>query len=211
VPPPPSSAPGAAPCPDSPDLVFCARFEGEAVDESRSRLRIEGSAVRYVPGPTGLAAELQPGRDLRVAETPLLDSQTITLEARVRPAALGRQMTVLDNPGQYGLVILGSGSVMCGAGSAGQVVAGQAVSPNAWTRIHCVLEGQTITIWIDGDLAAQGQISGPLATSRNFGLHIGWDDSPPRPYSGLLDELRIWRTARLPSTTTADSWGLLSE
>jgi hypothetical protein len=158
-------------------------------------LRIEGSAVRYLPGPSGLAAELAPGRDFRVAETPILDAQTITLEAAVRPGSTDRTMTVVENPGQYGLIILAGGAVLCGAGSGRQVYAGDAVSPGRWTRLHCVLTEETITLWVDGEVAADGD-SAPLQTDRNFGLRIGWDDDPIRPYSGLIDEVRVWRTAR---------------
>jgi hypothetical protein len=195
--PPPASAPGSA-CPDDPDLALCLRFEGRAVDESPSRLPIMGEPLSYAPGPSGQSAELGPGGRLTIPESPALDSTTITLEATVRPAALGRSMTVLENPGQYSLVIMASGSVMCGAGSEGQALRGDSVRAGVWTRLHCVLEGQRITLWIDGQIAVTAQISGPLATDRDQGLHIGWDDDPPRPYAGLIDDLRIWRSARPP-------------
>jgi hypothetical protein len=196
-PPPPDAAPGAVPCPDSADLVFCARFEGAAIDESPSRLRLQGDPVRYVAGPTGLAAELEPGRHFTIAETPILDSTTITLQASVRPSSVDAAMTVVENPGQYGIVILPSGDVICGAGSGGRVFAAGAVEPGVWTELHCVIEDETITLWVDGEPTAVATTL-PPATNRNFGLRIGWDDDPLRPFSGLIDEIRVWRVAHRP-------------
>jgi hypothetical protein len=202
APAPPDAGPppvaGSAFCPDDPELIFCARFEGAAIDESPSRLPVAGDAVRFVPGPSGQAAELAPGRNFSIAEDPRLDGDSITLQASVRPAALGQTMTVVENPGQYGLIILDSGSVLCGAGGSGQVVEPNAVEADAWTRLHCVLDGGTIRLWIDGQLAAQSD-SAPLVRNRNYGLRIGWDDDPPRAYSGLIDDVRVWRAARPPA------------
>jgi hypothetical protein len=177
--------------------VLCLSYEGSAVDQSPARLPVEGTPLGFEPGPSGQAARLGPGGHLTIAETPVLDSQTITLQASVRPAALGRTMTVVENPGQYGLVILDSGSVLCGAGSNGQVVHGGAVRAGVWTRLQCVFEDGRVTLWIDGQPTVIATIQ-PLNTNRMFGVRIGWDDDPPRPYTGLIDDLRIWRSARPP-------------
>ncbi len=197
APTPPSAGPGASGCPDDPDLVLCLGFEGRAVDESPAHLPIEGTPLGFEPGPSGQAARLGPGGHLTIAETPVLDSQTITVQASVRPAALGRTMTVVENPGQYSLVIMASGSVMCGAGSNGQLLQPRAVLAGIWTQLRCVFEDGRVTLWVDGQLMAATFV-GPLNTSRTAGLHIGWDDDPPRPYEGLIDDLRIWRTGRPP-------------
>jgi hypothetical protein len=184
------------PCPADDDLALCLRFEGRLTDESPVPLAIRGRADGFVPGPSGLAAELGRDSQLGVAETPRLDSATVTLEVLVNPHAIGDRMTVVENPGQYALVILGSGSAMC-SGTGGYALEPEAVRAGRWTRLRCVFDGQSVRLWVDGRQAAQGP-SQPLNTGRALGLRIGWDDLPARPFIGLVDELRVWRGVRAP-------------
>jgi hypothetical protein len=194
MPPAPPSQPG---CPADPDLALGLRFEGQTVDESPARLPIMGQPLGYERGASGQAAELGPGGHLTIAESPALDSEAITLEAAVYLPELDRSMMVMENPGQYALVITDSGGVFCGAGANGLVYRGGAVRAGAWIQLHCVLEAGRIRLWVDGQLSEMAT-EGPLATSRTSGLRIGWDDDPVRPFSGLMDEVRVWRSGRPP-------------
>jgi hypothetical protein len=187
---------GGVPCPADPELALCLRFEGRLVDESPVPLAVQGRALRFVPGASGLAAELGADSQLTIEESPRLDATTMTLEVRVNPRALGDRMTIVGNPGQYTLVVLASGSAMCSA-AGGYALETEAVRAGSWTRLRCVFDGQNVRLWVDGRLAAMGP-SLPLHTDRPHGLRIGWDDLPARPFTGLVDELRVWREARPP-------------
>jgi hypothetical protein len=166
------------------------------VDESPVPLAVRGTAVRFVPGASGLAAELGPDSQLTVTESPRLDATTVTIEVMVNPHAIGDRMTIVENPGQYSLQVLGSGSAMCSA-AGGYALESAAVRAGRWTRLRCVFDGRNVRLWVDGRQAAEGP-SQPLYTDRGGGLRIGWDDLPSRPLVGLVDELRVWRGAQAP-------------
>lgn len=186
------------PCGNDPSLALCIRFEGSFVDESPARLPVRGEPLRFVPARTGLAAQMSGQRRLVVPDHPSLDAPTITIEATVQPEQIdGTSMTVLEYPGQYGLVVLGSGSVMCVAGPSGYALKPGALQAGRWYDLVCVFHEGVISVFIDGVLAAQ-KAGAPLRTDPSSGIRIGWDDMPYRQFDGLIDELRVWRSARPP-------------
>ena len=186
----PSSPEAAAFCPPTPDLALCLRFESGLVDESTHGLPVQGQG-RFAPGAEGRALQVGPQDRYVVPESPVLDSESIVLEATVRADGLGRRMGILDNPGQYGLYVLPSGNVMC-SGRGGYALEGSLV-PERWTRLRCTFDTSRVVLWIDGNRVAEGP-SAPLATARTDGLRIGWEEEPGRFFQGLIDNVRIWRT-----------------
>lgn len=194
--PPDAGDPTMGTCPDDPNLAVCLRFEAKLADESPNRLPVEGRNVRFQAGRTGLAAEIAAPNRIGLPESPALDAATITLEAQVNPETLGRRMPVVENPGQYGLYILASGSAMC-SGQGGYALRSAAITPGRWTHVLCTFDATSITLWIDGQKAATGT-AGPVATAPTQGLRIGWEDVPYRHFEGLIDNVRVWRVLRMP-------------
>ena len=195
----PEVVPGTEPdpCPDEPALVLCLTFEGNIDDRSGNALPVTSAGpVAYAAGPAGQALDSRPGQQLSIAETPVLDSPVLTIQATVRPRALGRRMGIVDNSGQYGLFILPSGSAMC-TGGGGYALLNDAVAAGRWTQLTCVYDGAQVALFVDGRRAADNPIT-PLTTDRDQGLRIGWESTPARELDGLLADLRIWRVARPP-------------
>jgi hypothetical protein len=187
----------APPCETGPNLALCLRFEGSLADQSGNELQVRTAGpVRYGAAPEGQALELRPGQQLTIAETPLLDSPVVTVAVTVRPRTLGRRMGIVENAGQYALVILPSGSAMC-TGAGGYALTNNAVAPERWTRLRCVYDGTRTMLFIDGRQTATNP-SGPLATNRAEGLRIGWEVLPDRHFDGQLADLRIWRGVHQP-------------
>jgi hypothetical protein len=216
APPPPDAAPDSTPaplpvdappagpdpfCPATADLALCLRFESALLDESPNHLDVRASRPRFAQGRAGMA--LDPAGNVRVTipESPVLDAPAITIEAWVNARALGpRRTAIIDNPEQYALVILPSGSVMC-SGRGGYALRTNGLSPGQWTHLACTFDATTVTAWIDGQMVGQSP-AGPVATESNLGLMIGWEDRPGSgAFDGLIDDLRIWRAARAPNPT----------
>jgi hypothetical protein len=188
---------GARPCEPSADLALCLRFEGNLDDQSGNGLRVRSvGPFAFESSPEGQAIDLRRGLQLAIAETPTLDSPVLTIQVTVRPRALGRRMGIVENLGQYTLVILPSGSAMCTGGGA-YALTNNAVAPERWTQLSCVYDGTRVMLFIDGRQTATNP-TGPLATDRSAGLRIGWEDTPERDFDGLLADLRIWRAVHRP-------------
>jgi hypothetical protein len=200
---PPPSADPVAGCPADPDLALCLPFEGGLRDESPRHLAVESDELDLVPGPSGMAAALTPRSRVLVPEVPDLDAAAVTIEVSVNLPALPSRMTVIENPGQYSLVILPSGSAMC-SGRGGYALATSAVTPDRWVHLLCTFDGSSIALWVDGTRRAQGP-GLPLPSDRTKGTRIGWDDDPPNQFVGLIDDLRIWRAIRPPVQLTGDT------
>ncbi len=182
-------------CPSDPTLAVCLRFEGDLKDESPSALAVESRSVRFERGPSGLAIDVGPQSRIILPDSPLLDAPTITIEAQVNARPLTRRMGVIENPGQYGLYVLPSGSVMC-SGRGGYALRSDAITPGRWTHLLCTFDDTSIALWVDGTRVAMGA-GGPVATDRSDGLRIGWEDEPGRHFDGLIDNVRVWRSLRL--------------
>ncbi|MCF7764990.1 MAG: LamG domain-containing protein, partial [Verrucomicrobia bacterium] len=74
--------------------------------------------------------------------------------------------------------------------TAGQLVAGR------WHHLAATYDGQTASIFIDGNLASSEKIAMRLRPS-SFPLTIGQENLPgdPRAFLGLIDEVRVWNRA----------------
>ncbi len=157
---PPDAAPSADPdpfCPATPDLAVCLRFESKLLDESPNQLMVGGSA-RYAPGVSGQALEPSPNSRVAIPESAALDSGAITIEAWVNARELGRRMDIVQNAGQYTMVVLGSGSVMC-SGRGGYALRSNTVTPGRWIHLACIFEAtshQSVARRADGAATSGG-------------------------------------------------------
>jgi hypothetical protein len=72
--------------------------------------------------------------------------------------------------------------------------------PNEWQHFALVYNGSTISIYRNGVLEDYGSITGQI-TNETQTLHIGkmFYDSYHWPFDGLIDEARVWTTARTES------------
>jgi Concanavalin A-like lectin/glucanases superfamily len=194
---PPDAPPSAEPdpfCPATPDLAVCLRFESQLLDESPNHLPVGGSGARFAAGRAGQALDAHTNTRVTIPESPALDAAAITVDAWVNARDLGRRMAVVDNPGQYAMIVLGSGSVMC-SGRGGYALRGNTLTPGRWTHLACSFDATTVTLWVDGEMALQ-RPAGPVATEYTMGVRIGWEDENNTHFDGLIDNLRIWRVVR---------------
>jgi len=83
-------------------------------------------------------------------------------------------------------------SYLKGGGSARN---GGEIEPGRWTHVAVVFNGTKRLHYINGELAAQFNETGPLSTSGDemrIGSDIAWEHSP----TGAIDEVRLWNVAR---------------
>jgi len=66
---------------------------------------------------------------------------------------------------------------------------------DSWHHVAVTFDGNTITIYADGENVSETPQPGPTIDSTGFDLHIGNGAAFDRAYNGILDEVRIWNRA----------------
>ena len=193
----PDTGPTAS-CPtDEPSLRLCLRFEGSLVDESAPAATVTGNNVTFAPGIDQQAARLGTSSVLRAASGWGTLDTVFTLEAWIRPDRLptgGERMGILDEDAHFGMFLLPGGEVRCSS-SGGEAVASAAVAVGRWTAIACTASANNLVLWIDGVAQDQAQMDGN-SNGTPTTLGIGGNLPSGDPLEGLIDNVRVWSTAR---------------
>ncbi len=155
---------------------------------------MEVTGITFEPGRRGQAGRFGPGRRLLVEEGLPVFERALNVEAVLYPTAFpaaGQRAGIVHSPEQYSVSLVGDqGDVACRT-PGGEVVARQVVRLSTWTTVRCFFGRNRIEIVVNGEPAAEG----------DHDLSFEDDESPVQvgatdegaPYTGLLDELRIWR------------------
>ena len=128
-------------------------------------------------------------------------TSAMTLEAWVRPSALGGWRTVVfkERPGGvvYGLFADQAGSRPLGQvfiGSERNAVGTAAVPLNAWTHLATTFDGAVVRLYVNGVLAGSTSVSGSMGASTGV-LRIGGNSIWGEWFAGLIDEVRVYNRA----------------
>lgn len=208
-------------CDHSKDTILaCFEFEGTTTDGSQYTLNTTPTAVTFKASMMGLGKALQLTSDtnVQIAETTHLDLQTFTVEAWLFPSSTnGQNVSVVNNGGQYGMFVDINNAAYCAKVTAHPppnqsplviALAPAPLAPNQWTHVACVYDQGVLTLYLNGTQSKVNMTGGDVATASMQGTGIG-SDSPTTPkenhYVGLLDNVRIWSTARKPADLCADA------
>lgn len=202
--------------PDDTNLVACFEFENDTRDLSRNHLDAQMMGVSWNPGVHGSALHVADNTEGDVADSGVLDVSALTMEAWINPSQLpddSSHIDVLDVNKQYALYVDGKGVASC-------VLIGVAtlqapampkftIHTGAWTHIACTFDGLANSIlYINGDIAATAAtLNKSVATNGTTGLTIGGNNPTDgnNRMTGLIDQLRLFKTARLALQICADA------
>lgn len=135
-----------------------------------------------------------------------ISGDKITLEALIRPRAFrenrweGSIINKEEYVGEkgYGLRVGGNGQVSFNIGIDGwqEIFTGDnAVSLNTWSHIAATYDGTMMKVFVNGVEKASKNVTGSIKNSaRN--LYIGNNFDENRGFTGDIEEVRIWNTAR---------------
>jgi Concanavalin A-like lectin/glucanases superfamily len=195
----------AASCPTGdPSLLICLRFEGSLVDESTPAATVTGTNLTFEAGMDNLAARLASSSVVRAAQGWGALDTVFTLEAWIRPDRLptgSERMGILDEDSHFGLFLLPGGTIRCSSSGA-EALASAAVAVGQWTAVACTASANRLVLWIDGVARAEGQMDG-LSNGTPTTLGIGGDLPSGDPWEGLIDNLRVWSSARTAQQISA--------
>jgi hypothetical protein len=206
-------------CPSDSTLAVCLAFENAVSDESPSRLDATVTAVTFEAGPGGLAASLTDRSLIQLADSPVLASPAITIEAWVKPRSFptGSTRSVLvDYSRQYALVMLAGGELRCRVNTGGssfvELSSTSALKTGVWQSLACAVGNGSFTLWRQGAVLASVPISGPLvarSTTEPFlvGSNYPTSANPANdPFLGAIDNLRVWRRVRTAAEICAGAF-----
>jgi fibronectin type 3 domain-containing protein len=134
----------------------------------------------------------------------------MTLEAWVDPSSVSsgwRDVIYKGNDNYYLEATSTSGGNPDGGGTFGgangNVVGSAALTANAWSYLSLTYDGSVLRLYVNGALVSTQSQAGAIATSNNQ-LSIGGDSIYGQFFAGLIDDVRIYKTAITASQIQAD-------
>ncbi|CAN5698241.1 hypothetical protein BH11MYX3_BH11MYX3_07280 [soil metagenome] len=190
---------------NEPALVGCWAFEGTTNDASGDNNNATTvNNTSFAAGKVGMGLVLQANSLVAVPDSASLTSAALTVEAFIRPTALptvGTRMGILDNDCQYGLFIRDN-SIQCVMSI---TVTAPQVPINQLTHVACAYDGTTISLYINGALVVTASGGAALGAGNTNGTVIGGNSPSGDQLIGMIDQLRIWNTARTAQQICAAS------
>ncbi|HSR96744.1 MAG TPA: LamG domain-containing protein [Kofleriaceae bacterium] len=194
------------------NLVACYELDGTTDDSSPNHLNAATASIAFQPGRAGLALAVDMTSRVRIMETTLLDLEQFTVEAWIDQLAStnGSNVTVVNNPLQYGMFVDTVNEPTCAYFAPSLVVAPATtkLQPNQWTHLACTYDGVRLTLYINGAVAAQNAEGGMVSKTASGGTGIGSDAinvDPANHFVGLVDGVRIFSAARTAAEICADA------
>ena len=147
-----------------------------------------------------------------VADANDLDlSSALTLEAWVRPSALGsawRTVLFKERPGGivyslYANQATGRPVGQLWLGSERNAIGSAGLALNAWSHLASTYDGSMLRLYVNGVLVSSTAASGSMAASTGV-LRIGGNGVWPEWFAGLIDEVRVYNRALSASEIQTD-------
>jgi fibronectin type 3 domain-containing protein len=180
--------------------------------DSNYSARVTGAGIYGVHAASGNSALAFDGSAdfVLVTNAPSLDfSNQFSLEAWVYPRNFaGRDRPVISKVGGTG----GNNGYQMGFGQDGKLFLlfnatgeswpGNSVSTppldilNRWTHIAATYDNDTMRLYVNGQLAASNTIGAKSVVKSLSNLRIANDDNANVFFDGLVDDVRVWNTAR---------------
>ena len=134
----------------------------------------------------------------------------MTLEAWVNPSVVTSEWRDIIEKGNDNYFLMGTSSSN-GAPGAGGFLGGMNIttvgtSPlptNTWSHLAATYDGATLRLYVNAVEVSNASRAGSMTTSTSP-LEIGGDSLFGQYFQGLIDELRIYNTARTPSQIQSD-------
>ena len=129
-----------------------------------------------------------------------LGTGSFTMEAMINGTLSGTK-SIIRKTSDYNLFIV-SGKVYAEVWTAGKLVPSSwkkwvgstTIANNTWTHVAAVWNGTSFTFYINGVIDSTTNTSGTISGTEN--LNIGKSALFDEPFSGMIDEVRIWNIAR---------------
>jgi hypothetical protein len=201
------------------DTLLYERFEGNATGTVHGGVRFMPDVVGY----GGIGTENhscaqfdgEVGTSITLGPRMVIDSPDFTVEAFVRPvgnwdfAAIAAQWDEEGDQRAWALVLTAGNGLRFDVMPDGKFHSGNTVqTPNralhedTWSHVAAVSQGDVSRIYVNGHLMAEKKREAPgLFKGDRFPImigNVGHYSDKPRPFSGMLDEVRITRRALKP-------------
>ena len=90
-------------------------------------------------------------------------------------------------------------------GSWNSVLSNDAIPLNKWTAVSAVADGQSISLYVNGEISNTASVSGLPSTS-SASLIVGGDPGTNEHFKGRIDEISIWSRSLTSSEIQEHIW-----
>ena len=180
---------------------------GATANDSSGNLNtgtIEGNAISWANGIFGNALNFENQTQVVISNSPSLNPfSAITISTWLKAdhwGAASYNPRILEkgtSENQYALLSTSSGQLeFLLSGVSNGVLVANAPSPRSWHQVAGAFDGSSMTLYVDGQVAAQQTASGVLAmTSDSLVLGNKPSGSASNMFNGVLDDVRIYGRA----------------
>jgi hypothetical protein len=199
-------------------VFACYEFEGSAGDGSSTKLTTTTADLSFMPGQVGQAVGFTTDSAIDIAESPVFDAGSLTMEMWINPSQLpsGEVDTVylLDVNNQYAFQLKEDGSLHCTLIDGKSLDGSANIKTNHWTHIACTYDqtsGMSVLYANGSQLNSDNGTKGkPLSNRGSTGMSLGADNAPEDPaqrsrVTGMLDQVRLLNVARTKQEICDDS------
>lgn len=139
--------------------------------------------------------------------SPAYNNASFSMEAWIKTSSTGQEDEIVGFGGWSNNVLefrLNEGKLQLGTDvSSWEVVTSQSnINTGKWTHVACVKNGSSVSLYVNGNLDAQGTINqSPVVSVMTIGnlFQNGNMHSNRYEFLGAIDEVRIWNSARTGS------------
>jgi glucose/arabinose dehydrogenase len=187
--------------------------QGTAVADAsgRSNGGTVSGATWTTAGKFGAALSFDGSNDwVTVADAASLDVTRMTLEAWVRPTAMGgswRTLVFKEQPGGmvYALYATQGSGVPAGQVNIGgeRTATGPALPVNTWSHLAATFDGSALRLYVNGALSSTSAVAGSIPASTGV-LRMGGNGVWAEWFAGQLDEVRVYDRALTQAEIQSD-------
>lgn len=192
-------------CSTDPGLRACYLFDGDLLDHTANHNDIAATGTAFGPGHTGQAVIDSAGDTMLVAASESLNVSDVTISMWIDPTTIPvdpNRAGLLDSGGRYRVFLQPGGLIRFAITNGPQLytTASNAVVTGKWTHVVATYDRTTMTIYIDGTVAATLAQAGFIPQVIG-GMVIGHNNPSGENFDGALDEVQLFGSIVTPAST----------
>jgi len=185
------------------DQRVCLHFDNNTVDGSSYGNDVVASAPSFVIDRNGGGALVTTTGTNTAAASTSLDVTAFTIKLWVNASSIptgGTRAGLFDSSGRFRMFVESDGALRCAISPGGTfelVTATNQIPIGVWTRVACIYDGATMSIYVDGQQRGSVQLNATVPAA-GTGFVVGHNSPSGENFDGAIDDLEVWGSVVAP-------------